>query len=218
MQGAEMASILAHGGWGDFTTEPLTADDGSATYLRSGGRGGVTRNLPRGGGDHAKWANAVQAVAESCYYGIPAMISIDPINVSGMVEGVALASTMDPDLAADIGKETARQYRASGVTAFLGPQVDIASPVMERAYGTFGEDPKLTLDITTAYVNAMQSTYDDSGQAVDPAAEIRIAQGYIDSAGIFTQHGTSPLESPLPRLYPHRNTSQLQTLLSEVGQ
>ena len=164
MQGAEMASILAHGGWGDFTTEPLTADDGSATYLRSGGRGGVTRNLPRGGGDHAKWANAVQAVAESCYYGIPAMISIDPINVSGMVEGVALASTMDPDLAADIGKETARQYRASGVTAFLGPQVDIASPVMERAYGTFGEDPKLTLDITTAYVNAMQSTYDDSGK------------------------------------------------------
>ena len=58
----------------------------------------------------------------------------------------------------------------------------------------------------------------DSGQAVDPAAEIRIAQGYIDSAGLFTQHGTSPPESPLPRLYPHRNTSQLQTLLSELGQ
>ncbi len=164
MQGAEMAAILAHGGWGDFTTEPLTADDGSATYLRSGGRGGVTRNLPRGGGDHAKWANAVQAVAESCFYGIPAMISIDPINVSGMVEGVALASTMDKELAAEIGRRTAQQYRASGVTAFLGPQVDIASPVMERAYGTFGEDPKLTLDITTAYVNAMQSTYDDSGE------------------------------------------------------
>lgn len=163
MQGVEMASILAHGGWGDFTTEPLKADDGSATYLRDGGRGGVTRNLPKGGGDHAKWANAVQAVAESCYYGIPAMISIDPINVSGMVEGVALAATMDPELAASIGKETAREYRASGVTAFLGPQVDIASPIMERAYGTFGEDPRLTLDITKAYVNAMQSTYDESG-------------------------------------------------------
>ncbi len=164
MEGAEMASILAHGGWGDFTTEPLAEDDGSATYLRAGGRGGVTRNLPLGGEAHAKWANAIQEVAESCYYGIPAMISIDPINVSGMVEGVALAATMDPQLAADIGKETAKEYRASGVTAFLGPQVDIASPVMERSYGTFGEDPKLTLDITTAYVDAMQSTYDESGE------------------------------------------------------
>ena len=164
MQGQEMALILAHGGWGDFTTEPLTEDDGSATYLRAGGRGGVTRNLPRGGGEHAKWANAVQAVAESCYYGIPAMISIDPINVSGMVEGVALASTMDPELAAAIGKETAKEYRAAGVTAFLGPQVDLASPVMERAYGTFGEDPQLTLDLTTAYVNAMQSTYDENDE------------------------------------------------------
>ena len=35
MKGSEMASILAHGGWGDFTTEPLAADDGSATYLRA---------------------------------------------------------------------------------------------------------------------------------------------------------------------------------------
>ena len=91
------------------------------------------------------------------------MISIDPINVSGMVEGVALAAAMDPQLAEDIGKETAKEYRASGVTAFLGPQVDIASPVMERAYGTFGEDPRLTRDITTAYVNAMQSPYADDG-------------------------------------------------------
>ena len=164
MKGEELAAILAHGGWGDFTTEPLTEDDISATYLRSGGRGGVTRNLPKGGGEHAKWANQVQAVAESCYYGIPAMISIDPINVSGLIESVSLASTMDPELAAQIGKETSKQYRAAGVSAFLGPQVDLASPVMERAYGTYGEDPKLTLDLTTAYVNAMQSTYDENGE------------------------------------------------------
>ena len=142
MKGEEKALMLAHGGWdGPFTTEPLAADDASAVYLRAGGRG-----------------------AESCFYGIPAMISIDPSNISGLVESVSLASTMDPELAAEIGKETAKQYRAAGVTALLGPQVDIASPIMSRAGGTYGEDPQLTLDIATAYVNAMQSTYDENGE------------------------------------------------------
>ena len=164
MQGEEIAAVLTHGGWGDFTTEPLTEDDGSYTYLMQGGRGGVTRQIKQGGTAHAKWANAIQAVAEQSYYGIPAMISIDPANISGLVETNALASTMDTELAAEIGQETAKEYRAAGVTALLGPQVDIASPVMDRAGGTYGEDPQLTLDIATAYVNAMQSTYDENGE------------------------------------------------------
>lgn len=179
MSGAEAAAILSHGGWGDFTTEPLTATDGSYTYITAGGRGGVTRQIARGGGEHAKWANAIQAAAESCWYGIPAMISIDPANISGLVESVSLASTMDPELAAAIGQETAKQYRASGVTALLGPQVDIASPVMKRAGGTYGEDPQLTLDIATAYVNALQSTYDESGEDIGWGAE---------SVYCFTKH------------------------------
>ena len=159
-----MAAVLTHGGWGDFTTEPLAEDDTSYTYLMSGGRGGVTRNISQGGTNHAKWANSIQEVAESSFYGIPAMISIDPANISGMIETLSLASTMNPELAAEIGQETAKQYRAAGVTALLGPQVDIASPVMSRAGGTYGEDPQLTLDIATAYVNGMQSTYDENGE------------------------------------------------------
>lgn len=180
MQGEEKALMLAHGGWdGDFTTEPLAADDATAVYLRAGGRGGVTRAISNGGGAHAKWANAIQEVAESCLYGIPAMISIDPSNISGLVESVSLASTMDPELAAEIGKETAKQYRAAGVTALLGPQVDIASPIMSRAGGTYGEDPQLTLDIATAYVNAMQSTYDENGEDLGWGSE---------SVYCFTKH------------------------------
>ena len=68
MQGEEMAAVLTHGGWGDFTTEPLAEDDGSYTYLMQGGRGGVTRNIKQGGTAHAKWANAIQAVAEQSFY------------------------------------------------------------------------------------------------------------------------------------------------------
>lgn len=179
MKGEEMAAILAHGGWGDFTTDPLTTTDGSATYLVAGGRGGVTRNIGRGGGEHAKWANQIQTVAETCYYGIPAMISIDPAGISGLVETVALGSTMDAELAAKIGQETAKQYRAAGVTALLGPQVDIASPVMDRAGGTYGEDPQLTLDLATAYVNGLQSSYDEGGNDLGWGAE---------SVYCFTKH------------------------------
>ena len=163
-QGEEMAAVLTHGGWGDFTTEPLAEDDGSYTYLMQGGRGGVTRNIKQGGTAHAKWANAIQAVAEQSFYGIPAMISIDPANISGLVETLSLASTMDTELAAEIGQETAKEYRAAGVNALLGPQVDIASPIMSRSGGTYGEDPQLTLDIATAYINGMQSTYDENGE------------------------------------------------------
>jgi len=163
MTGAEKAAILSHGGWGNFTEETLAEDDGSYTYLIAGGRGGVTRNIARGGAAHAAWANAIQEAAESCWYGIPAMISIDPANISGMIESVSLASTMDPELAAEIGVATSQQYRAAGVTALLGPQVDVAGPTMDRAGGTYGEDPKLDLDIATAYINAMQSTYDEDG-------------------------------------------------------
>lgn len=163
MSGSEMAAILAHGGWGSFTTEALTEDDTSYTFLMAGGRGGVTRNIGRGGGVHAQWTNQIQAVAESCWYGIPAMISIDPSNISGLVECVALASTMDTELAAELGEETAKEYRAAGITAFLGPQIDISGATMERSFGTYGEDPLLTTDIATAYVNAMQSTYDEDG-------------------------------------------------------
>ncbi len=120
MKGSEIAAVLTHGGWGDFTTEPLKEDDKSYTYLMSGGRGGVTRNIGEGGTNHAKWTNSIQEVAESSFYGIPAMISIDPANISGLIETLSLASTMNPELAAEIGQETAKQYRAAGVTALLG--------------------------------------------------------------------------------------------------
>ena len=103
MKGEEKALMLAHGGWdGEFTTEPLTADDASAVYLKAGGRGGVTRAISNGGGAHAKWTNALQEVAESCLYGLPAMISIDRSNISGLVESVSLASAMDPELASPL--------------------------------------------------------------------------------------------------------------------
>ena len=179
MQGAEMAQMMSHGGYGSFTTEPMDDDHSTVTFLQAGGRGGVSRNIGQGGAAHATWANLIQSEAEACFYGIPAMISIDPANVCGVVETLSLASTMDTEIAAEIGNLTAQLYRAAGVTALLGPQVDIASPIMSRAGGTYGEDTRLTLDITTAYVNAMQSTYAEDGTDLGWGAE---------SVFCFTKH------------------------------
>ena len=93
MQGAEKAAILAHGGWGAFTTEPLAEDDGSYTYLMAGGRGGVTRNIKQGGAAHAQWTNQIQAVAESCYYGIPAMISMLMVLIYNLADTFFIGQT-----------------------------------------------------------------------------------------------------------------------------
>lgn len=167
MSGEEIAPYLTHGGWGMFTTTEITEDNSAYAYITAGGRGGVTRNAGSdtvSNVDHAIWANLVQELSESCFYGIPALISIDPNGQSGIVECLSLASIMDPEVAFEVGKEYSRQYRAMGINMMLGPQVDLmTSPVMDRGTGTYGEDPALTRDIAEAFVAGMQSTFAEDG-------------------------------------------------------
>ena len=164
MGGQEIAPYLTHGGWGTFTTTSIDEDNAAYSYIMAGGRGGVTRNAgstTQSNVDHAVWANLIQELSESCFYGIPALISIDPNGQSGIVECLSLAATMDPELALEVGKQYSKQYRAMGISMMLGPQVDLmTSPVMDRGTGTYGEDPALTRDIAEAFVSGMQSTWD----------------------------------------------------------
>lgn len=164
MTGEEIAPYLTHGGWGTFTTTAINEDNTAYAYITAGGRGGVTRNAgstTESNVDHAIWANLVQELSESCFYGIPALISIDPNGQSGIVECLSLAAAMDPELAVEVGKAYSEQYRAMGISMMLGPQVDLmTSPVMDRGTGTYGEDPALTRDIAEGFVSGMQSTWD----------------------------------------------------------
>lgn len=170
MTGEQIAPYLTHGGWGTFTTDKQTfvsEDNAGYAYITAGGRGGVTRNAGGSTEDnvnHAKWSNLVQELCESLDYGIPAMISIDPNGQSGVAQTLALASSMDPELAVAVGKAYSEQYRAMGVSLLLGPQIDLmTSPVMDRGTGTYGEDPALTRDITEGFVSGMQSTWAEDG-------------------------------------------------------
>ena len=169
MSGEEIAPYLSHGGWGTFSADRdmFRSEETNArgiSFIKAGGRGGVTRNLGSnqdGNINHAKWVNLVQELCEELPYGLPAMISIDPNGQSGIVQTLSLAATFDPALALEVGKAYSEQYRAAGVSMMLGPQVDLAtSPLMQRGGGTYGEDPALSRDITEGFVSGMQSTWD----------------------------------------------------------
>lgn len=167
MSGEEIAPYLTHGGWGTFTTDRTSfrsEDNAGYAYIVGGGRGGVTRNTgttTESAVEHAKWSNLVQELCEEMDYGIPGMISIDPNDQSGLIQSLSLAATMDPEYAVEVGKAYSEQYRAMGVSALLGPQIDLmTTPLMERGFETYGEDPALSRDITEGFVSGMQSTWD----------------------------------------------------------
>ena len=164
MSGEEIAPLATHGGWSYFG-EKLGEDD--LAYIKKGGRDGVTRSSTYEGNTATavKWTNAMQAAAEAeGGYGIPLTISVDPHNISNTIDQLGLAATMNAELAHKIGVETAKQYRAVGVTMLLGPQIDlIGTPVWNRGNAAYSDDPALARDIAAAFIDGLQSTYDESG-------------------------------------------------------
>ena len=177
LTGEEMGPMTAHGGWGTFgETYPQDHE-----YVLRGGRGGVTRsNIGNGSTATAvSWTNSLQALCEKLPWGVPAFISVDPSEISGIINSLSMGATMDVDLAAQLGREVSKEYRAVGVSAFLGPQVDLTGVVMDRAGGTITEDPALNRDLVQAFVNGMQSTYDENGEDLGWGS---------DSVYCFTKH------------------------------
>ena len=163
LTGEEIAPLLTHGGWMSFGTDLGDDED----YLEAGGRAGVTRSAYNEGNTEmaVQWVNLLQEYAEeNGGHGIPVTISTDPYAVSGLINKNALAATMDPDEALNLGKEFAKEYRAVGITMELGPQMDIATNnSWDRAAGSYSEDPALNRDLANKYISGLQSTYDESG-------------------------------------------------------
>ena len=115
------------------------------------------------------WNNLIQEYIESNtdVVAIPATFIADPLNGNGVTDwpgNLALAATFDPTLAAQYGETLSKEWRAMNLTMKVGPQVDLATePRWSRNDMTFGEDPQLSMDMTTAMINAWQSTYDEDG-------------------------------------------------------
>lgn len=164
MSAEEIAPMLTQGGWSSFGSSIEGSD---LEYVQGGGRAGTTRSaaMPGNTSSAAAWVNALQALCEETGgYGVPATISTDPTTISGIVGQNALAATFDADLVHEMAVRASQQYRSVGVTMLLGPQIDLASnTIWFRTSGTYSEDPALNRDLAAAYIDGMQSTFDENG-------------------------------------------------------
>lgn len=160
----EMIPLFTHGGWMSFGA---TIDGTDLEYIQAGGRAGVTRSAANSGntGMAVEWSNALQAASETHgNWGIPAMVSVDPANISRTIDQMSLGVTFDTDIAFELGVQHGKMYRAVGISMLLGPQIDIVTtPILARTSGTYGEDPALSRDIADAYISGLQSTWSDDG-------------------------------------------------------
>ncbi|HJA28319.1 MAG TPA: glycoside hydrolase family 3 C-terminal domain-containing protein [Candidatus Olsenella pullicola] len=159
----ECVPLMFHG---DFSLAAAEVDEDQAANLDKGQRAGVIR----GGGDAdsyptaVDWTNDLQSRCEAGPYGIPYWNSTDPYMFHNIPDDLTIAATFDPEVARKAADYVSRGWRAVGITCDLGPQLDVSStPVYSRFSGTFGEDPALNRDLGRAYVDGLQSTYDEDG-------------------------------------------------------
>lgn len=136
-------------------------------FLDNGGRSMLNAASAATNDVTAQWNNALQLYAEKSTFGVPVITSTDPRNtgISYWPSNLALAATFDPAIAAASGETISSEYRLLGIATLLGPQIDLATePRWVRVQGTFGEDPALARDMTSAFVNGIQSTFDANGE------------------------------------------------------
>ena len=122
----------------------------------------------------AQFNNWLQKMAESNPFAIPVVISSDPRNEVKAYEEfneasggkcshwpiqLALGATFDMDVVRDYADVISQEFRAQGITMFLGPQADLATePRWRRVPGTFSEDIDLVTDMTRVCTDVFQTT------------------------------------------------------------
>ena len=71
--------------------------------------------------------------------------------------GILSASTWNKELVRELGRGLGRDAKARGVSILLGPGVNIyRSPLCGRNYEYFGEDPYLTSEVASQYIQGVQ--------------------------------------------------------------
>jgi beta-glucosidase len=119
----------------------------------------------------ALFNNNLQRIGERMRLGIPITIATDPRHSSDNNPGASiltsafsawpnplgLAATRDTLLVREFGDIARQEYRAVGLTVALHPMADLATePRWARINGTFGEDARLSAEMTRAYVLGFQ--------------------------------------------------------------
>lgn len=82
----------------------------------------------------------------------------DSIKAVCFPAGCALASSFDRDLAYVMGEALGEECKAEKISVLLGPAINIKrSPLCGRNFEYYSEDPYLTGEIASSYVNGVQS-------------------------------------------------------------
>lgn len=112
----------------------------------------------------AKEANYLQELALQSPLKIPLLIGIDAIHGNALVSGttvypspISLASIWQDRFLYDIGKQTAKEMRATGSHWTFTPNIDILrDPRWGRVGETFGEDPFLVGNLGKSMIEGFQ--------------------------------------------------------------
>jgi beta-glucosidase len=131
-------------------------------------------------GEAAAVANRLQRhTVEESRLGIPLLVPVDAVHGHAYLDhttvfpqNLALAATFSPELAERVGRVTAREARATGVTTNYGPTCDVArDPRWGRTFETFGESPRLVGAMAAAKARGLQGEALDSREAVAAVAK-----------------------------------------------
>ena len=112
----------------------------------------------------AKEANYLQELALKSPLKIPILIGIDAIHGNALVSGttvypspIGLASTWDDDFLYSVGKQTAKEMRATGSHWTFTPNIDVLrDPRWGRVGETFGEDTFMVGNMGAAMIQGFQ--------------------------------------------------------------
>ncbi len=139
----------------------------------------------------ARWNNSLQRLAAQTPHGIPVTISTDPLHAfvdnvgasftagpfSQWPDTLGMAALRDSATVREFAEIARDEYRAVGISMALHPQVDLASePRWTRQLQSFGADPDLAVDYTTAYLEGFQ------GPALD-ATSVACVTKHFPGAG-----------------------------------
>ncbi len=151
--------------------------------ILNGGSDGPPQNEP------GSWAAAIDEIQDITVAGcgIPLLYGLDAVHGNAKVTGctvfphnIALGATGDTDLVKRIGRATAQEARAVGVTLNFSPAVSVVRDIKwGRTYEGFGETPAINAELGAAYIRGLQGM----GDLSDPGAVAATAKHYLADGG-----------------------------------
>lgn len=129
---------------------------------------GSIHNTPGFTPNKEEWYQIIKTIQDSARkntrLGIPVLYGIDNIHGANYVNGsvmfphqIGIAATWNTELSKTIGEITSYESRAASLPWNFNPNADVAmSPLWGRIAESFGEDPFLVSEMTSAYILGSQ--------------------------------------------------------------